>query len=81
MAIKVEADQVPFHDPRPNYPYLGVSAKGRVVLFVAHNVGVLLTQNPADPSRRPVGGLANDWSERSFFRPYTGKVTLENDNG
>jgi len=74
MAIDVECDGNTYD--KPDYPYLGISKKGTIVLFNTINSGVLL--KVIDKSRDDVVGDYTTYWEETKFTPYCGTITLTN---
>ena len=61
---------------KQNYPFLGITPKGSIVLFTKLNTGVCL-QVGGDWSL-VIGRYSDQWA-MDLFEPYNGSVTLEND--
>lgn len=51
------------------YPYLGITEKGKIVLFTHPKTGTELC---------PPFNHLSCWDEDKYFRPYAGMVTLSN---
>lgn len=56
------------------YPYIGLSNRGRIVLFSSKNHGVLL-EDPKESHL--IGHVSHSWAE-DCFEPFKGQVILEN---
>ncbi len=52
-----------------------------LVLFTSKNTGVVLF-NDAQPNDNPVGKYSSGWiDDMEYWEPYTGKITIEVNNG
>jgi len=62
-------------EPKISYPWIGVSPRGRVVLFFAASKGTVL----ADPTGyEGAGYISEDWG-MEIFTPLRGSITLSNE--
>jgi len=60
------------------YPYLGISAKGKVILFTSLRTGTVLIPDPTEgPVHNAVGFLTDGWFEENYH-VLDGSITLSN---
>lgn len=65
-----------YSDPKPKYPYLGITEEKRMVLFSKEDTGIIVS----DPTKvYEVGCFSSAWAEERCFVPATSSVTLSNE--
>lgn len=60
------------------YPWLGVTSDGLVVLFHDKNCGIVVYKPTDYPCPNKLGDYHATW-QMVFFEPFTGTLTLSND--
>ena len=60
-----------------NYPFLGITTRGVIVLFTSHGVGAIVHCSDADNAVYSLGERKSTW-DMNCFTAFTGSIHLRN---
>ena len=73
--LKLPERWEPNNSPYSAYPHLAQTSRGKVVLFTAPSVGIVIV---SDSKEQPVGAYSTAWIESHFYRlPADAKITIK----